>query len=186
MRRRWKSEKPLGCIEVIEVPITGDMKLHADSKAQQIPKDLSNTIKDGRFDGCLGEVVFLKGLPGSVSLNTWSWDIIYKTYKIEIKTQYRTVKPKDNYSCSIPWSSTHQTPELYVWVSLFRHEKAFICGYITPNLFYDKAEYIKKGEEEGDNLFVERKGSYKIHMSDLWSIEGLLNCEIPRKWPRED
>jgi hypothetical protein len=170
---------------MIEVPITQGMNARATDKAKQMPTKWPNGIlpEGGNFVGCLGEEIFLMTYPKAVSQNTYKWDVVLQGYNFEIKTKKRNVEPQMDYACSIPYSSTHQTPDFYAWVSLQKLEKAFVVGYISRSMFYRKAKFFAEGESEGDNGFHEKKGAYICHIADLWPSEELQGLVEPRTWP---
>jgi hypothetical protein len=170
---------------MIEIPITEGMKLRADSKAQQMPEDWPNGIipDGGNYPGCVGEEAFLFAYPKAVSKNTFKFDSVYQTYTFEVKSKQRNVPPLPEYACNIPWSSTHQDPDFYVWISLLlKRDKAFICGYISRDHFYKVADFREKGNIDPTNKQTELKGSYQCEIKDLWNPEELRGLQAPRPW----
>ena len=99
--------------------------------------------------------------------------------RAEVKSKRRTVPPKNFYEVSIAKTSTHQKPDLYIFVSLqFKKrdkrigtykglEHVWIVGQKTPEAYFDSARLWTKGEIDSTNNFRTHIDMYNLDINQL-------------------
>lgn len=143
---------------------------------------LKNSILTGAGNrsGILGEMALAKYL-GATKVQNFGFDLIYKDFKVEVKTKRRTCRPKDFYEGSVAETSSHQKPDFYAFLSLSFDEKKTIkgreiysglngvwfCGVISYKAFLQKSHICKSGDTDVSNGFVTRTNMRNIKYSDL-------------------
>ncbi len=105
----------------IEIAITPSMTATANIKAAEMGL-LRNSIREGEGNtaGFLGEEVVCAAFDGSISNNTFDYDIKWGDMTLEVKTKDRTVPPRPDYDASVAKYNTTQKADFYVFVSLWR------------------------------------------------------------------
>ena len=110
--------------------------------------------------------------------------ILLDKTRAEVKTKRRTVAPRDDYDTSVYEVSTHQRPDLYIFVSL-QFEGSFmsmntvqyenlidvwLLGQKTPRAFFEKAVFWNEGDYDARNSLVLKSKTYNLAIEDLDEI----------------
>jgi|19_taG_2_1085344.scaffolds.fasta_scaffold85066_2 hypothetical protein len=173
---------------MIELPFTEEMKVTAEERAEEMGK-LNNSILEGRGTpaGFLSEEAFLNYFPDSklvpqTGTQKYKFDIMFRDLKCELKTIRRTVKPSLGYECSIAKTSTHQKPDMYIFLSIEYRDKnklipkaVWLLGWISKEDFYKKAKFLTKGTIDLDNNHVVSQDKYNIQ---IWRLKDILKKEF--------
>lgn len=154
---------------MIEINITEQQKTSAK---QRFPfKELNGSIMQGKSNiyGALGEIVVLdyfKELYDIEDKSTYDYDLIIGGYKVDVKTKRTTVTPKPYYLCSITWN-IKQKCKYYFFVRIKEDlSKAFLLGYISKEMFFEQADFKKKGDLDV-NGFVFKADCYNLQIKNL-------------------
>ena len=111
---------------------------------------IKNNLKFGYdneriLKGYIGEIVVNDYLVGSERINCYDYDLLYKDFKLEVKTVTRTNKPELSYDFSIT-SRMQQNADYYICVWLLKDlSAAYILGYIKCKDFNEQSELIVAG-----------------------------------------
>lgn len=157
---------------MIEVTITDEMIQNAKRLADDLGV-LNHSIRNGlgNLAGFLGEECVLSHFKEAVRDNTYQHDILLKGSRIEVKTKDRTVPPKIDYECSIPYSLYQQAANFYFFVSLLRknetYVKGYLVGYMSKPEFFKKATLFRKGEVDPSNNFTVKADCWNLKIKDL-------------------
>jgi hypothetical protein len=158
---------------MIEVDITSVMLEKAHQLAKELG-ELNNSITkgEGNIVGFLGEEVALKVLLDRGNKcersNTYDFDIIVNSKKIDVKTKLTSVIPKEYYSCSVASFNTKQKCDYYAFVRVYKDlSKAWWCGLYKKEDYYKDAVFMKKGQVDPDNNFIVKADCYNLPISRL-------------------
>jgi len=120
-------------------------------------KDISwdSLNEDGnRIAGKYGELIFHEVFGGTID-DDYEYDILLDGMKIDVKTSQISVTPLWHYNAVVPADKYRQDCDLYYWVSLYGVDsddpfgKAWLCGYMEPDEFFEKASFTKQGDRLG-------------------------------------
>lgn len=118
--------------------------------------------------GFLGEALVVDFLNkhdiqfSSVNLTTHDLELS-SGLRIEIKTKDRTVRPKNDFDCTLPlYNHNHQQPDIYIFVSLIRNggsdssslsrfTEGWILGVASPELMRTKGKVWRSGQIDFSN-----------------------------------
>ena len=162
---------------MIEIKITRWMIDNALALSEELGS-LKNSIRNGfgNLAGFLGEECILEYFPEAERANTYQHDIYYKGYTIEAKTKDRTGRPWPNYEVSISNHNPNQAADYYFFVSLLRrgedYTKGYLCGYMSPTEYFQKARLLKKGGVDRSNNFTVRTECWNLPISELRRFRG--------------
>ena len=68
-----------------------------------------------------------------------------------------------------------QDCDYYAFVSVTKDLKhASVMGYIPTDLFFNKAEALKKGDADGNNNFKAKSDVYNIKYNELFCIDDFV------------
>jgi len=167
------------------IPHTEEMIARAVKKAEMLGS-LNNSITQGKGNaaGYLGEEAVASYLNAEIvssdeGTNKFNHDLILLDGRsAEVKTKRRTVPPKDFYEVSIAKTSTHQKPDLYIFVSIQFKERnkdgaykgvkdIWIVGQKTPEAYFDLAELWTKGKIDSTNNFTTHADMYNLAINKL-------------------
>jgi hypothetical protein len=162
---------------MIEVEITPAMKKRAQRKAREMGKLKGSITKgQGNIAGFLGEEVANTVLQGTIK-NTRDYDIIKDGITYDVKTKRCTSAPEEYYDCSVAAFNTVQKCDRYVFVRIEningRWGRAWICGWIDKEEYFEHARFLHKGERDGDNWFTVKADCYNMAISGLYYMEDL-------------
>ena len=164
------------------IPHTDIMVKSAFLKASKLGS-LNNSILSGSGNaaGYLGEEAVADYLGADiVSDGEYNFDLFKDGKRIEVKTKRRTVPPLMTYDVSVSVTSSHQKPDLLVFVSLqFNRsgivdgrmaygdlEAVWLVGCKKPDAFYRESHTYMPGDIDPDNNFVTTAAMFNlpIHM----------------------
>ena len=132
--------------------------------------------------GFLGELIvgnYLDSLPhlNQLGNTVYHYDIIYKGFKIEVKSMNRFVKPLPNTDCCLT-TYFSQNCDIYVFVGILNDKrKAWIKGWIDRKGFESKAKFIKAGTVRERDGFIYKWDNWIIQVKDLFPIETLKTIQ---------
>ena len=173
------------------IPHTPEMIKSAIQKAEALGSINNSILKGGgNRAGYLGEEAVAAFLGADVVSNDegvakYNHDLLLNGKRIEVKTKRRTVPPRDNYDVSVAKTSTHQKPDLYVFVSLQfgktegeGREKTYsdlrqiwLVGQKTPDEYFKEAKLWKQGDVDTDNGFSTHVDMYNLPIEKLDEVE---------------
>ncbi len=154
---------------------TDEQKKLAHKLAKQMGS-IRNSITQGEGNaaGFLGEIVVADSL-GIERLPTKDYDMALDDGRtVDVKTKRTTVVPKEYYDCSIASTSTHQKCDYYVFTRCAKDGTLYILGDCGREDYFNRARFLKKGEQDGDNGYIVRADCYNLPISELTNELGLL------------
>ena len=159
-----------------EIIINPDWIEQATTKSKEMGK-LNNSITkgDGNISGFIGEIMVLSCLPEGKLLNTYDFDIVYKDYKLDVKTKRTTKTPRDYYDCSVASFNTKQKCSHYIFTRILNdYSKGWVLGWLPKEEYFNIARFLKKGDRDGDNGFIVKSDCYNVKINQLYNIEKLV------------
>jgi hypothetical protein len=157
-----------------------DAKVHHWARLKAVELGvLNNSIEngDGNIAGFIGDAV-IAGYTGAKIVHTYHYDLLLNgRVRIDVKTKRTTVRPREDYECSVADFNTSQECDLYAFVRVLipSYDMAWILGCMPKDEFYRAARFLKKGTVDGSNKFTVKADCYNIAIADL--------LELP---PKED
>lgn len=149
------------------------MLVLANKKAERLG-ELKNSITKGagNIAGYLGELAAQQTIGGKI-VDTRDFDIVTDDgIKWDVKTKRTTVKPKDNYECSVSQYNTRQECDKYLFVRVMTdYSKAWIIGWLTKDDFFKKANFVPKGTYDPSNKWKAKAACYSVIFTDLNEIK---------------
>lgn len=130
---------------------------------------LDGSVKKGGGNktGFLGEFAFLEAFGGERH-HDYEYDIMYDDTKVEVKTKKRTVDPQPHYQADIFDLNTEQECDIYYFVSINSETNTvWMCGYLTPDEFYERATFMEKGERNHGNGHVYQEDCWVLPYTEL-------------------
>lgn len=151
----------------------------------------------GRFYGFLGEEIALASIPGAVLENTKNYDLKIGSTTFDVKTKTRKDYPKDWYDASVDKSSSHQTPDFYIFMQIlapqnlirhsaeeirnFPYQKAWILGFISRKSFYlAPPTFFSAGSTDPSNGIKYRDSIYLLKCNKLLPASKLISAAKKR------
>jgi len=154
---------------MIEVLITPHMVEKAKKKATELGK-LKNSITkgEGNLAGFLGEYVAETVVAGKIK-NTKHYDIVLDDETtVDVKTKRCTSEPKPHYSCSIAAYNPMQKCDKYIFVRVMNDlTKAWVLGELGKNEYFEKADFMQKGDFDPSNGFTCKADCYQVTIENL-------------------
>ena len=157
---------------MIEVKITQDMIREAEEKSQEMGK-LKKSITKGKGNvvGFLGELIANTFLKGEI-VNTYDYDIDTEWGTHDVKTKKCKDKPREDYDCSVAASNVIQKCDYYFFVRVKNDlSVGWLLGYYPKEDYFNEAQYLKKGQRQGDNYFVVKANCYNMKIEDLLKVD---------------
>lgn len=167
------------------IDITSDMVGSALDRFKKSGGEFKNSYhKDkGKVWGYLGEEVVLACLGKDAKLvDERDFDILFKNFRIDVKTKTRKDAPRPDFDGMILASSAHQKVDYYFFVSILaprglkdnnleeilktKFEKAYVVGWISKEGFFKKSKLNRVGEV-ANNGVVWKEDAYTIPYSEL-------------------
>ena len=145
--------------EVFVTPETREKFREAADKWADELGDLHTAMKrndESKSAGRFGELVFTEVFGGEIQ-DDYEYDIEYLDMKVEVKTAIRTVAPKPHYNANISDYSMGQDCDVYYFMSVLMgdvdepYSKIWLCGYITPDEYKEKATFHKEGDVDPES-----------------------------------
>jgi len=153
---------------MIKVEITEDMLAAANDKAIEMGK-LNNSILNGEgsLAGFIGEQIALKVLGGTWH-NTYDYDIVVGSKRIDVKTKQTTVAPLPHYECSVAAFNTRQKCDAYAFVRVLKDlSVGWFLGVSEKDQYFNTATFMKKGDIDPSNNFTVRADCYNLRIDKL-------------------
>ena len=149
-------------------------------KAKQLSSEmgtLKNSITKGQGNvhGFLGEIITSKFLSSSLD-NTYNYDIVHNSLKIDVKTKRVTTPPKEHYECSVAALNTKQACDIYVFTRVLKDmTKGWILGWLNKEDYFNSAIFLKKGQVDPSNNWKVLTDCYNLPIHKLNNIEDLID-----------
>lgn len=162
---------------MIEVAVDYKTRRQAESLAKKIPK-LRNSITRGRNTvyGMIGEIIVAEYLRVNLR-NTFDYDLIKKTKKIDVKTKVCSSAPKPEYEATISAANSKQKCDYYLFTRVSDDMKTcWILGIISKRSFFKKARFCKEGEidPKSKQKWRFRADCFNVEIGELTSISKFL------------
>ncbi len=138
-------------------------------------KELNGSITKGESNifGALGEILIFDYYSDAdiVLESTYDYDMIINGYCVDVKTKKTTVKPQEDYLCSISAFNTKQKCDYYFFVRITTDlNSGYLLGYISKDDFYKKAIWKNKGDVDV-NGFVFKDDCYNLEIKYLHEFQ---------------
>lgn len=161
---------------MIEVSITQEIIERSAKKSDKMGVLNHSILKgEGNLVGFIGEEVVARYLLGKVA-NTYDYDVIFKSLKIDVKTKKTSVKPRPEYDCTINAYNTTQECDWYAFVRVSSDlEKAWILGYMPRDEYYTKAVKWSAGDYDPSNKFTFKTDCYNMRIDQLYDLPNPLS-----------
>ena len=138
--------------------------------------------------GVLGEIIAreqlqVRGIEPSLIFSTSHDFEINSGKRIEVKTKDRTVKPREDYECSVPlYNHSHQNVDYYIFVSLLRDvnridldlerfQCAYVVGVCNQKMLADHGVTRENGETDTRNGTTFWTSCRNIYIRDLVTLD---------------
>lgn len=159
---------------IFEVRISDDIVDACRSEAENIGKR-NNSIRHGAGNliGVIGEELVCRYL-GATRENTYNYDVIIGSSKIDVKTKETTVVPELDYFVSVPDFNTSQSCDYYYFVRVHKSMKwGWLLGGISKQEFYEKASFYYKGDIDPNSNGKWRFAAdcYNLKISELYNTK---------------
>jgi hypothetical protein len=134
----------------------------------------------GNLVGCIGEIAFKRFLTrngvffeNNTEKTTHDYIVGPRRITVDVKTKDRTVKPRQNFSNSVPlYNHSHQRPDVFYFISLLRegdiYKEAFLLGAITCKKLDNVGKVWKAGEVDLSNGTKFWTACINVSMQDLF------------------
>ena len=179
---------------VISIPWGANMINRARKKAANLGSIKNSILKGGgNLAGYLGEEAVAAYINAEIiSCNKgddkYNYDLWKNNKRIEVKTKRRTVPPQDFFDVSVAKTSTHQRPDLYIFVSIefenmtmengkrsYRGIKnIWILGQAEPEDYFARAKIWQAGDVDVRNGFVTHVDMYNLPISEIEPLDDSL------------
>ena len=124
----------------------------------------------GRMTGFMGEIAINAYLPRSkyVGDKEMTHDLVYKKQLVEVKSKMCSKQPEPHYSAFVNCEEGEEKQNDVIFFTRVRrdYQRVYIVGWMPTGLFYDQADYVRKGERDGTG-YVFRSPGYNIAISRL-------------------
>jgi hypothetical protein len=141
----------------------------------------ANGSKEQQYVGLVGEVMIKELLQIDSSLKDGydgGFDLMYKGFKIDVKTMGRTCDPKPHYVNNFIAMQEGFDCDLYIFNSINKKSnKLTICGYISKEELLTHSVLYKEGEKR-----YRTDGSYFKLKADTYEIENKHLKNIHELW----
>ena len=179
---------------VISVPWGANMINRARKKATNLGSIKNSILRGGgNLAGYLGEEAVAAYIGAEIiSCNKgddkYNHDLWKNNKRIEVKTKRRTVPPQNFFDVSVAKTSTHQRPDLYIFVSIefenmtMENEKRvyrgikniWILGQAEPEDYFARAKIWQAGDVDVSNGFVTHVDMYNLPISEIERLDDSL------------
>ena len=162
---------------MLQLPFDNKMIRTATDWAENLGGIYNSITKgDGNYAGRLGELALAKHLGVEVEDHK-DYDLIYNGERVEVKTKRRATKPKSNYTVNVAYTSIHQKPDKYAFLSLEYADRdsggnysdlqyIWLCGYKSAEQFFEEAEFWPKGTPDPP-FFKTHRDMYVMKIGEL-------------------
>ena len=179
---------------IISIPWDFVMVSSSQKKAKKLGSIRNSILRGGgNAAGYLGEEAVASYINAAIiSCNDgddkYNYDIWKNDKRIEVKTKRRTVPPQDFFDVSVAKTSTHQRPDLYIFVSIeFENYKReggikvyrgikniWILGQAEPEDYFARAKVWQAGDVDPSNGFVTHVDMYNLPISEIDPLDDSL------------
>ena len=162
---------------MLQLPFDDKMIRKATDWAENLGGIYNSITKgDGNYAGRLGELALAKHLGVGVEDHK-DYDLIYNGERVEVKTKRRAIKPKSHYSVNVAYTSIHQEPDKYAFISIeYAHRDSggnysdlqhiWLCGYKSSEQFFEEAKFWPKGTPDPP-FFKTHRDMYVMTIGEL-------------------
>ena len=174
------------------IPHNSDMVTAAITKAEKLGPIRNSILKGGgNRAGYLGEEALSAHIGATIvssdeGVDKYDHDLLLNGKRIEVKTKRRTVPPKEDYDVSVAKTSTHQKPDLYMFVSLefgktsgkgknktySDLQNVWLLGQKTPEEYFNEATLWESGDIDSSNGFTTHVDMYNLPIDKLDRVGG--------------
>ena len=161
---------------MITLTPTDDQIKYAKDLSASLGNIKNSVMKGSRnYSGFIGEKV-IADLLDCEHKSTKDYDLVLKDgTTVDCKTYTSKYKPKETYMCNIMEASLHQRCDAYVFTNFNPEQNlVYVCGYIPKKDFFEKADYVKKGDKSPVNGVQYKSNGYNLAIKELYPIEDLL------------
>ena len=179
---------------MISLPFSKAMLDRAKAKADNLGSIRNSILKGrGNLAGYLGEEAVASYIEAEIiscdkGNDKYNYDIWKDDRKIEVKTKRRTVVPQGFFDVSVAKTSRHQTPDLYIFVSIefenMTYEKTkrvyrgikniWIVGQAEPEDYFARAKIWNAGDIDKSNGFKTHVDMYNLPISEIEPLDDSL------------
>ena len=161
---------------MLEVPITPQMVEKARAWDAEMGQ-LANSITggEGNIAGYVGKYL-VSGLLGVPLTKTYNYDMVFKRYKVEVKTKRCTSPPKMSYECSIAAFNPRQSCDLFVFTRVMKDlSRGWVLGCLSPLDYFRLCVKHEAGEHDPENGFTFHCRTFNVPIKKLSPIDTLLH-----------
>ena len=153
---------------MVEIPISDQMLLDARRKAVEMGRLRKSIQKGGgAITGFLGEFIAKEALGGAIK-NTYDYDLVVDSNKIDVKSKLTSAIPLESYDCSVSNYNTQQKCDYYAFVRVLNDfSKGWFLGVKKKDDFFKEARFVKKGDIDESNGFRAKSDCYSLRVSEL-------------------
>ena len=161
---------------MIEVEITeGIIKKAKEWHKHIIKSDRATINANGWLVGRIGTLIVADHYDIPPTSADEQYDILVGDQKTEVKTKPRNEPPLPYYDGTVPAQSLDLLDaDQFVFVSLYKQEKAYIMGTMSVGEFLEKSTAYKKGDVDLSNNFTHHTAAYNITYKELHGLEVLV------------
>ena len=172
-----------GVCSILELPITPEMVENAKARRNELPRSPTDSIMDGTRTehGLVGEEMVLAYLTHQIRndprtqvgiQSTYDYDIILYTgvfrASIDVKTKVSNHVPHHDWSVSVAAANITQKCDSYCFTRVFEdYSRGFLVGFKGKSDYFDKAEFLKRGQMDYDNMYRVRADCYNMRIYEL-------------------
>ena len=154
---------------MIEIRVSDDVLIEARNMAEEMGQLRNSFTKGaGNIAGFIGELV-VRELLGAKQQNTKDYDLLLPDgIKLDVKTKRTSVKPKENYDCSVAKISLHQQCDAYAFCRVKNdYTLCWFLGMIDHDKYFEKSRFLEKGTVDPSNNFTVKSSCYNLAISEL-------------------
>lgn len=153
-----------------EFQVTQDQIDRAQWRVDEMPR-LNNSITGMKatLHGFVGEEI-IADISGAEVVGDYEYDLKLTETGVtfEVKTKRTTVAPRGYYEVSVAQFNTKQKCDYYVFMRVHNDlTRAWFCGVMPREDYYDMARPLKKGDQDGDNGFIVKADCWNLRIDQL-------------------
>lgn len=166
---------------MIILPFNDEQVKLAKEQAKNLGAIRNSILRGGgNFAGYLAELALHDYIGGDLISNDkgskkYKYDLVVNGKRVEVKAKRRTKDPKPSWEASIADTSRHQTPDLYAFLSLTfdkqlkEVQKVWLCGFIQPQKYFQKAQFWARGDRDKSNGWLVSQNCWNLPYSQLFT-----------------
>ena len=152
-----------------EIDISEETIERAKLMAADLGK-LNNSIEHGggNIAGFIGEIVCSEVMGGKLN-NTYQYDLVLDDGRtVDVKTKRTSVRPREDYDCSIAAYNTKQECDMYAFVRVLNdYSKAWFLGCMDKADYFRRAQFMERGQVDPSNGFTVKANCYNVKIGEL-------------------